>query len=98
MDTRIRKGELLYPLMVIAAIAVTVFSVAGVATMMGWMPRAFSVGQPNVKPEANERSTPSAAPSPGETRLPANVSGAVPAEKHGRGVSGVRAGCPDCGI
>jgi len=32
----------LYPLMLIAAIAVIVFSVAGIATMMGWMPGAHS--------------------------------------------------------
>ena len=30
---------LLYPMMVIAAIAVIVFSVAGIATVTGWMPR-----------------------------------------------------------
>src|SRR5262245_11433454 len=94
MDTRIRKGELLYPLMVIAAIAVTVFSVAGVATMMGWMPQAFSVGNPDVKPESNERS---AAPRPAEKKLPANVSRAEPSARDGVGTSG-RAGCRDCGI
>jgi hypothetical protein len=33
---------ILYPLMLIAAIAVIVFSVAGIATMMGWMPAALS--------------------------------------------------------
>ena len=35
---------ILYPLMLIAAIAVIVFSVAGIATMMGWMPAALSSG------------------------------------------------------
>jgi len=33
---------ILYPLMLIAAITVIVFSVAGIATMMGWMPAALS--------------------------------------------------------
>jgi len=33
---------ILYPLMLIAAIAVIVFSVAGIAAMMGWMPAALS--------------------------------------------------------
>jgi hypothetical protein len=33
---------LLYPLMVIAAIAVIVFSVLGMATIMGWMPSALT--------------------------------------------------------
>ena len=32
---------LLYPMMVIAAIAVIVFSIAGIATITGWMPRAL---------------------------------------------------------
>src|SRR4029450_7229283 len=96
MDTRLRKGELLYPLMVIAAIAVTVFSLAGVATMMGWMPRAFSVGQQNVRPEADERSTSPAAPTPAERKLPADGSRAAPSEKHEKGVSG-RAGCLEWG-
>jgi len=32
---------LLYPMMVIAAIAVIVFSIAGIATVTGWMPRAL---------------------------------------------------------
>jgi len=33
---------LLYPLMLIAAIAVIVFSILGIATIAGWMPNAFS--------------------------------------------------------
>ncbi|HUP95958.1 MAG TPA: hypothetical protein VM164_13690 [Burkholderiales bacterium] len=32
---------LLYPMMVIAAIAVIVFSIVGIATVTGWMPRAL---------------------------------------------------------
>ena len=36
------QGEgLLYPMMLIAAIAVIVFSIAGIATVTGWMPRAL---------------------------------------------------------
>ena len=38
----VRTSGLLYPMMLIAAIAVIVFSVVGIATMMGWMPRALS--------------------------------------------------------
>jgi outer membrane lipoprotein SlyB len=37
-----RRGGLLYPMLVIAAIAVIVFSVTGIATMMGWLPGALS--------------------------------------------------------
>ena len=38
----VKRPGILYPLMLIAAIAVIVFSVAGIATMMGWMPGALS--------------------------------------------------------
>ena len=40
--TVVKDPGILYPLMLIAAIAVIVFSVAGIATMMGWMPSALS--------------------------------------------------------
>ena len=40
--TVVKDPGILYPLMLIAAIAVIVFSVAGIATMMGWMPVALS--------------------------------------------------------
>ena len=46
-----RQGSLLYPLMLIAAIAVIVFSVAGIATMMGWLPSVQSGAGPAVKDE-----------------------------------------------
>jgi outer membrane lipoprotein SlyB len=36
-----RTPDLLYPMMLIAAIAVIVFSVLGIASMAGWMPRAM---------------------------------------------------------
>lgn len=42
--TVVKHPGILYPLMLIAAIAVIVFSVAGIATMMGWMPGALSSG------------------------------------------------------
>lgn len=37
-----KRSGILYPVMLIAAIAVIVFSVVGIATMMGWMPGALS--------------------------------------------------------
>lgn len=40
--TAVKHLGILYPLMLIAAIAVIVFSVVGIATMMGWMPGALS--------------------------------------------------------
>lgn len=41
-----RRPGILYPVMLIAAITVIVFSVAGIATMMGWLPSALSHGSP----------------------------------------------------
>lgn len=37
-----KQPGILYPLMLIAAIALIVFSIIGIATMMGWMPTALS--------------------------------------------------------
>ena len=37
-ERRFEKSGLLYPMMVIAAIAVIVFSVVGIASMAGWLP------------------------------------------------------------
>jgi hypothetical protein len=37
-----QRHGLLYPMMVIAAIAVIVFSIVGIATIAGWMPSALS--------------------------------------------------------
>jgi outer membrane lipoprotein SlyB len=47
---------LLYPMMVIAAIAVIVFSILGIASIAGWMPSALSaasVAQPQATGEAD---------------------------------------------
>jgi hypothetical protein len=37
-DRSIERNGLLYPMMVIAAVAVIVFSILGIATVMGWLP------------------------------------------------------------
>ena len=67
MNKRDSQSGLLYPLMVIAAIAVTVFSAVGVATMMGWMPGALSGSEPAandppgpVSPDRGRRAPPRA--------------------------------------
>ncbi len=44
------RNGLLYPMLVIAAIMLIVFSVAGIATMMGWMPPALSGNESGAKP------------------------------------------------
>ena len=41
-----KRSGILYPVMLIAAIALIVFSAVGIATMMGWMPAALSGGDP----------------------------------------------------
>ena len=51
-DIRSTSG-LLYPMMVIAAIAVIVFSILGIASMAGWMPRAMVGTQTNVAHTSN---------------------------------------------
>jgi len=56
--TVVKHPGILYPLMLIAAIAVIVFSVAGIATMMGWMPGALSSGADPVRAQPVPASTP----------------------------------------
>ena len=48
MDARAaveKRPDILYPVMLVAAITVIVFSFAGIATMMGWLPGALSQGR-----------------------------------------------------
>lgn len=54
-----KRSGILYPLMLIAAIAVIVLSISGIATMMGWMPGALSRGADPA------RAQPAAAPNQG---------------------------------
>ena len=47
-----KRANLLYPLMVIAAVTVIVFCIVGTATLMGWLPRAQSKNsEPAVRSE-----------------------------------------------
>jgi outer membrane lipoprotein SlyB len=55
-----KRPGILYPLMLIAAITVIVFSVAGIATMMGWLPSV----QSGSEPAARTGAAPAAAPTP----------------------------------
>jgi outer membrane lipoprotein SlyB len=96
MSTRDSKSGLLYPLMVIAAIAVTVFSAVGVATMMGWMPGALSGSEPAAKPGEPRSSAPAVEPRPEAPRSPASVSRAAPGSRSA--VANGRALCRDCGV
>jgi hypothetical protein len=46
------RTGLLFPLMLIAAVAVITFSAVGIATMLGWMPDAFSSAAPATRTAA----------------------------------------------
>lgn len=48
------RNKLLYPLMVLAAIAVTLFSALGIAMMMGYLPSASSAEKPGDRPAASQ--------------------------------------------
>jgi hypothetical protein len=61
----LRGPGLLYPLLVIAAVAVIVFSIVGMATISGWMPRAIVGATPAVSTDAApavDRDAPTDAP------------------------------------
>lgn len=47
-----RRSGILYPLMLIAAIAVIVFSISGIASMMGWMPSVLSHGATTLRAQS----------------------------------------------
>lgn len=60
-----RRAGILYPVMLIAAITLIVFSMAGIATMMGWLPSASSKSDPSARAEPAARSeSPSRASQP----------------------------------
>ena len=66
-----RKGGMLYPTMLIAAIAVIILSVLGIVTMMGYMPGALSRNGPDAKsePAAKNEATTAPAAKPAKPRI-----------------------------
>lgn len=81
-----KRTNLLYPLMLIAAVTVIVSSIVGTATLMGWLPRAQSSSNPALQSEstgATEISPSAAKPSAAEA-----ASTPVPAAP----------ACADCGV
>ncbi len=80
-STMQKRSGILYPVMVIAAIALIVFSVVGIATMMGWMPTAASKMDPTEQP-VKAAPAPAKAAAPARPRLAANA----PAACHDCGV------------
>lgn len=89
-----KKNGILYPIMLIAAIAVIVFSIVGIATMTGLMPSALSTNNPDAadSPKASSPRTESAAP---EAR-PRAAEPPAPAARP-RVMAGA-AECADCGV
>lgn len=83
-----KRPRILYPLMLIAAIVVIVFSVVGIATMMGWMPSALSGGDPSAKPSYDTPPAPATQPAKSVRATPARppVAASGPAS------------CRDCGV
>ncbi len=77
-----KRSGMLYPVMLIAAIALIVFSALGIATMMGWMPSAVSGIDPAAKPAASPVAGAPAKAAPARPRLAANTPAA----------------CHDCGV
>lgn len=47
-----KQRNLLYPLMLIAAVTVIVFSIVGIATMLGWLPSAQSMADKAARTDA----------------------------------------------
>jgi outer membrane lipoprotein SlyB len=80
-----KRSGILYPMMLIAAVSVIIFSVVGIATMTGLIPNARSGGEPAAASGSASGSGQSAAsaPSAKSTRPRLAASGA---------------GCTDCGV
>jgi outer membrane lipoprotein SlyB len=78
-----KRTGMLYPTMLIAAVAVILFSVVGIATMMGWMPSALSKNEPVAAASpAKAQSAPATKFGPSAPRAVANAG----------------ASCSDCGV
>ncbi len=70
-----KQRNLLYPLMLIAAITVIAFCIVGIATMLGWLPDARSTTEPTVESggQAEPVRKPAQRISTGTARAPAPV-------------------------
>jgi len=92
------KGGLLYPVLVIAGIAVTVFSAVGIATMLGWMPDALSGNKQQVTASATEAHV-AVAPQQSEHTAPAVPSAYAPERVAAAPAANAPAApeCTDCG-
>lgn len=80
-----KRSGILYPLMLIAAVAVIIFSVVGIATMIGLIPTARSGSDPAAASE----------PASGGKQPSAPASSAKPTKPR---LAASGAGCADCGV
>jgi outer membrane lipoprotein SlyB len=72
METKINKS--MHPLMMVAGIAVILFSVAGVAAIMGWMPTSFGHSRDDAAlDKLSGHGTRQASPAPVAQNAPAKV-------------------------
>lgn len=89
------KKGLLYPLIVVASIAVIVFSIVGVATMTGYMPSALSQkSDPAVQPVADK---PAEAAKPSTKAAEKRASARPSGERSAPPSAPPRDACADCG-
>jgi outer membrane lipoprotein SlyB len=68
-----KRTNLLYPLMLIAAVTVIVFSIVGIAAMMGWLPSAQSKSDSAPRTEAVVRNEAAPAPARPDAADPVNA-------------------------
>jgi len=85
-----KYGSILYPTLLIAAIAVIIFSVLGIATIMGYIPNVLSM--PDLR--TSSESAGSAEP---ENANPPNAPPAARSEKTRTGTQ-IGASCINCGV
>jgi outer membrane lipoprotein SlyB len=83
-----KRPGILYPVMLIAAIAVIVFSIVGIATMMGWLPIALSGSAADKAAAASGRSWLAPAAPCDECRVIESIR-ALPVKGQGSGAGAV---------
>jgi outer membrane lipoprotein SlyB len=91
------RGGLLYPVLMIAGIAVTVFSAVGIATMLGWMPDALSGANPAAT-VATAPQQPAAMPQPERAGPMVPAPRMAAADPRPAAVAPATPGCANCGI
>jgi outer membrane lipoprotein SlyB len=80
-----KRSGILYPMMLIAAVSVIIFSVVGIATMTGLIPNARSGGDPAAASEPAPGSRQSSAPAPSAKSTRPQLAASA-------------ASCTDCGV